>query len=322
MSDPTTCEGSRNAISSPVSASGATPCAAPVGRTIDLCGQAHVLASHSAAQVWLAGLLTSGTYGPSSTSSSRSAALQSSLANKLRARTASAGSTLYTLTWKERATPSGRSISALRASARRTSDSDCGSWPTPTANDSERRGEVAPSTKTLNNAAALAGWVTTTTRDWKDSGADIKPRADGSERFDQLPRQANLAGWPTPKSTDNKGNTYEATENRRSELRKTAHLAGWTTPQAHDSTGRSKGQKEKHGSKHGCACLVRDTDKIDTTQPARLTATGEMLTGSCAGMDAGGQLNPAHSRWLMGLPQEWDACAPTATPSSRKRPSK
>lgn len=44
--------------------------------------------------------------------------------------------------------------------------------------------------------------------------------------------------------------------------------------------------------------------------PARLTASGEMLTGSCAGTGNGGQLNPVLSRWLMGCPEAWQRAAP------------
>ncbi len=139
MSVQTTYEDSRSAISSLESASGPTPCDKRDGLMINQFGQEVAPASLSARQAKALGLLTSGTYGPPSSSSSKSAVLQLSLESRLRAKTQTLGSTLYTLTWKAWVTPSGVSRSRLRASVRRTSETDCIGWPTPTVTDASNR---------------------------------------------------------------------------------------------------------------------------------------------------------------------------------------
>jgi hypothetical protein len=88
-------------------------------------------------------------------------------------------------------------------------------------------------------------------------------------------------------------------------------LAGWPTPVTVPDSEASHGQLSGDFRR-------KLAEILPSLHPARLTASGEMLTGSSAGMESGGRLNPAHSRWLMGYPPEWDVCAVTAMPSSRK----
>ena len=91
--------------------------------------------------------------------------------------------------------------------------------------------------------------------------------------------------------------------NRIDQLARQAYLSAWPTPPS----------KENFRSRSGDRQGEISMDQIAPDGPARLTASGEMLTGSNAGMESGGLLDPAHSAWLQGLPAGWDELLRTVT---------
>ena len=327
MSDPPTWLASLSATSSLESESGRTHFAEQVGVMIGRygldqqsagaadcrAGLDHVLASLSPRQAKAAGLMMSDISGPLGTTSSTSATLQSCLANRLRAKTASVGSTLFSLTWKFRVTPLGRQISALRASAPRTSGSGFGSWPTATTRDwKDGHEQAVPINALLGRVAWLAGWPTARATD--GNGVKIPPGRTGGLALKQT---VALAGWPTPTKANAEGGQIAncSPTGRRPDgskatvsINQIAKLAGWPTTTQDSAGSRAYGYK-------GQAFMT-------LTDAAFSADSGPALTGSPVATASGGQLNPAHSRWLMGLPPAWDDCAPTATRSSRRSPKR
>lgn len=289
------------------------------GPTTDRYGRDPAHANLSARQAKEKGLLTTGTYGPLGTGSSDSAGLTSSLGSRLRARTALLGSTLFRLTWRVRVTPAGRSYSQLVASARRICENEFGLWPTPCAQDGPKGGP-SQGIDRLPGAAALASWPTPMAGTPAQNGNNEAGNNDSSRKT------VSLCSWPTPQVTDSLGGGSETAiqlrlngQRRKSgalvgpKLRDTALLASWATPAAQEPGGTPEqflDRKEKHPCGQSITAL---------SMQVQLADTGQVPNGSIAETGNGGQLSPAHSRWLMGLPHVWDACGVTAMQSLLKR---
>ena len=185
MSTQVICEASSNATFLQALESGHIHSDCLDGRTIDLFGRVPVLANLSARQAKELGFLMSGICGRPFFTSSKSASLQRSLESRLQAKTLTLGSTLYTLTWKPWVTPSGRYRFRLRASVRRTSETDFIGWATPTTRDWKdgQFCENVPINALLGRVVWLAGWPTATATDAKRGGASAKAARQWNSAF-------------------------------------------------------------------------------------------------------------------------------------------
>ena len=165
----------------------------------------------------------------------------------------------------------------------------------------------------LREVVTLASWPTPNT---PSGGPNVKSTPTHTGGMD-LGGAVTLASWPTPIVGDITGGPRPPDDKRGPApgLQAAAHLTSWPTPMEHEARlgfqDRSTGKK---GSQKSLTTVV--VESLAPDNDPRLS--GQTAIGSPAATEKPGQLNPAHSRWLMGYPPEWDACAPTAMPSSRK----
>ena len=339
---------SEDVTGSPALEFGTMPSTWPDGET-EKSGPDHAPAPVSVApgkERDLATLVTSGHIG---FNSSASFALQRSLASKLVRRLDMAGSTLFTLTWKERATPLGRRYLERAVSVLRTSGKGCTSVPMPQVHDKQgpktEEQQAAMKAKghgvaNLNETAMLSSVPTPAAQEpggtqemflARRRNAAARGISIGKTSQGHMSHVAQLATVPTPMAGSAAGNNDYS--------RKIVELATTPSPMARDYrsvTGREHEQRD-HATQNlnvvaslagvttpsardwkdspGMSETGVDPDGSTRTRldqlprQAQLATSGETATGGTAETASIGQLNAAYSRWLQGLPAVFDKSA-------------
>lgn len=220
--NPATSQASASAISSQASADGREPSNSPACQRMFDFGLDHAHANRFRVPASERAKWTNGTCGQSSPASSRSAALQQSLASRLRAAMDVNGSPEYVLTWKSWAMQSGPPICRLQASPRRTGEIGCSGWPN--LESRMKRGGCSNLKDHVHLASGSAKF---------QQGRELEPH--------------EVAAYPTPRATDgSKGGPNQRGSSGDAMLPTIAAMGAWATPNAEDAqAGQSTGRQQK-----------------------------------------------------------------------------
>ena len=185
------------------------------------------------------------------------------------------------------------------------------SWPTPTSSLADKgvrsfEGGIHEAMRSrgpdLAAVSCLASWATpvatelgNTLENYLAMKANMKSGPRSAITHPSL--QAQLATWPTPAVANAvRGGQAQRMETGRSNLQDAVMMSNWPTPMA--------GTPAQNG--------YNEAGNTDSSRKTVGLVSGPTATGSPAGMENRGQLNPQHSRWLMGYPAVWGSCGATA----------
>lgn len=238
------------------------------------------------------------------------------------------------MTWKDRATPAGRSWWVLGMSGRPTDEIECSSWPTVTASEAHKQSGRRSDSDRVLTAEAEKCWPTPNTIDakggmnnhgrrfkqvidvsqhWPTAGGnDWKGSCHPGQRRGQLDEKAEQL-WPTPRTVTGGAETAK----RKKELGRAKAGGGdlqaatemdWPTSTVGNVTG---GNATRIGGRSGEMLLPGISAGFPhdpTTSP-----DGDECSRLISALPPPRRLNVRFVEWLMGFPSGWGDAGASST---------